>query len=150
MAQQANIVAFDGESTPVSHTFVADHVEYTGADLQAFWQEKTAGVPEYAQGTMILSRRKVNSGLTRIGLRVNLPVMESVSGANLSGYTAAPKVAYTDAAEYVQWVHPRSLAAGRRNVKAIVTNLLRDYALTAVPATSGVLYDACVQIIFPN
>lgn len=150
MAQQANIVAFDGESTPVSHTFVADHVEYTGADLQAFWQEKTAGVPEYAQGSLILSRRKVNSGLTRIGLRVNLPVMESVSGANLSGYTAAPKVAYTDAAEYVQWVHPRSLSAGRKNVKAIVTNILRDNASTAAAISTGPLYDACVQIIFPN
>jgi len=150
MAAQADIIAFDGESTPVSHTFVVDHVEYTGTDLNAFWQEKTPGVPENAQGTVQLSRRKVNSGMTRIGFMVKLPVMESVNGANLSGYTAAPKVAYVDSAEGVQWVHPRSLAQGRQNAKTILFRILGNQTTTSAAIASGVAYDAQVRLVFPS
>lgn len=150
MAAQADLTAYDGEASPVAHVFVADHVEYTGTDLQAFWQEKTVGVPEYAQGSVILTRRKVNSGLTRIGLMVKLPVMESVSGSNPSGYTAAPKVAYVDSYEGVQWVHPRSLAIGRQNVKSIFRNLLNSNVTTTAAVGAGFLYDAQVRLVFPN
>jgi len=150
MAALADIIAFDGESTPVQHTFVADHVEYTGSDLIASWQEKTVGVPEYAQGSLVLSRRKANSGMVRIGLKVNLPVMESVSGQNLSGYTAAPKVAYVDSYEGVQWVHSRSLAQGRQNVKSIFKNILANTTVTQVAIAAGPIYDAQVRLVFPN
>lgn len=150
MGQLADIIAFDGESTPVQHTFIADHVEYTGNDLIASWQEKVVGVPEYAQGSIILSRRKANSGMVRIGMKVNLPVMESVSGQNLSGYTAAPKVAYVDSYEGVQWVHSRSLAQGRNNVKSIMRNILTNTSVTGPAIASGVLYDAQVRLVFPN
>lgn len=150
MAAIADITVFDGETTPLQHVFYADHVEYTGQDLVALWQEKVAGVPEYAQGTISLTRRKVNSGLIRIGCMVKLPVMESVNGANLSGYTAAPKVAYVDSYEGVQWSHPRSLAQGRQNVKTIYKNLLFDSAVTGSVISSGVLYNAQVRLVFPN
>lgn len=150
MAALADIVAYDGASTPVAHTFVADHVEYTGNDLIASWQEKTVGVPEYAQGSILLTRRKAQSGMTRIGMKVNLPVMESVSGQNLSGYTAAPKVAYVDSYEGVQWVHSRSLAQGRQNAKSIFINLMRNSGVTSPPVETGVLYDAQVRLVFPS
>jgi len=150
MAAMADITAYDGESTPVAHVFVADHVEYSGSDLSAHWQEKTVGVPEYAQGTLLLSRKKVSSGITRVALRVTLPVMESVNGANLSGYTAAPKVAYVDTSEHVQWIHPRSLAQGRQNSRTILRNINTNNT-TSSPATSGgMAYDAFVRLVFPS
>ena len=150
MAALADITAYDGESTPVAHVFYADHVEYDGNNLQALWAEKVAGVPEYAQGTMALSKKKVASGMTRVGIRVNLPVMESVSGANLSGYTAAPKVAYVDSSEQVQWIHSRSLAQGRQNSRNILRNVVGNNATTATPITTGMVYDAFVRLVFPN
>lgn len=150
MAALADIVAFDGESTPVSHTFYADHVEYTGSDLVALWSEKVVGVPEYAQGTATLTRKKVASGMTRVAFRVNLPVMESVSGANLAGYTAAPKVAYVDSCEDVQWIHPRSLQQGRNNVRSLLLNVRRNVSTTYGAITAGLLYDAQVRMVFPN
>jgi hypothetical protein len=150
MAQLADITAYDGESTPVAHAFVADHVEYTGNDLLALWSEKTVGVPEYAQGTLQLSKKKVASGMVRVGLRVNLPVMESVSGANLSGYTAAPKVAYVDSSEQVQWIHARSLAQGRQNSRQILRNIAGSNSSTATPVSSGMAYDAFVRLVFPS
>lgn len=150
MAALADIVVYDGAATPVSHTFVADHVEYTGNDLIANWQEKTIGVPEYAQGTLVLTRRKVNNGVTRVGFRVNLPVMESVSGQNLSGYTAAPKVAYVDSYEGTSWVHSRSLASGRQHAKTIFRNILSNSTTSNAVIEAGVLYDAQVRLVFPN
>lgn len=150
MAALADLAVYDGESTPVLHTFVADHVEYTGSDLIATWQEKVVGVPEYAQGTIVLTRRKASSGMVRVGMKVNLPVMESVSGQNLSGYTAAPKVAYVDSYEGVQWVHSRSLAIGRQNAKSIFRYLISNAVATTPAITAGVLYDAQVRLVFPN
>lgn len=150
MAAIADITAYDGESTPVAHVFYADHVEYDGNNLQALWGEKVAGVPEYAQGTMTLSKKKVASGMTRVGLRVNLPVLESVSGANLSGYTAAPKVAYVDSSEQVQWVHSRSLAQGRQNSRQLLRNVAGNNSSTATPVSTGMAYDAFVRLVFPN
>jgi len=150
MAAIADIIAYDGESTPVAHTFVADHVEYTGNDLLALWSEKTVGVPESAQGTMQLSKKKVASGMIRVGLRVNLPVMESVSGQNLSGYTAAPKVAYVDSSEQVQWVHTRSLAQGRQNSRQVLRNVTGNNSSTATPVSTGMAYDAFVRLVFPS
>jgi hypothetical protein len=150
MAAIADIVAYDGESTPVLHTFYADHVEYTGNDLIALWSEKVVGVPEYAQGTIRLSKKKVASGMVRVGLRVDLPVMESVSGQNLSGYTAAPKVAYVDSSEQVQWVHARSLAQGRNNTRWILRNVTCNATASNTPITSGFVYDAIVRLVFPS
>jgi hypothetical protein len=150
MAAIADLVAYDGETTPVAHTFYADHVEYTGNDLIALWSEKTVGVPEYAQGTVRLSKKKVASGMVRVGLRVDLPVMESVSGQNLSGYTAAPKVAYVDSSEQVQWIHSRSLAQGRSNTRWILRNLTNNAATSTTPVTGGFAYDALVRLVFPS
>lgn len=151
MAALADFTVYDGETTPVAHAMFADHVEYTGNDLTATWREVVAGVPEYAQGTAILTKKKVGSGMQRVGFRVNLPVMESVSGNNLSGYTAAPKVAYVDSHESVQWVHPRSLAQGRQNVRSMVRNYWYNGVSTSVAAlTTGLSYDSQVRLVFPS
>ncbi|DAD49878.1 TPA_asm: coat protein [ssRNA phage ESE005] len=150
MAQIADIVAFDGESTPVSHTFYADHVEYAGGDLTARYEEKVAGVPAYAQGTVSLTRRKVKSGMVRSALRVNIHSLEQASGSNLAGYTAPPKVANTDSYELVQWWAPRSVYQGRQNVRTIARNILNNATTTQTPSTAGFTYDAQVRDIWPN
>lgn len=150
MGQQADFTVYDGEATPVAHVFVADRVEFNKGDLIAYWQEKTAGIPEYAQANAQLTRRKVQSGLTRVGFRINVPIMEAIAGQNSLGYTAAPKVAYTESNEDVQWIHPRSMAQGRQNVKTMVRNVLSNVATTTAAVSAGLLYDAMVRIIFPS
>jgi len=150
MAQIADIIAFDGESTPVQHTFYADHVEYVNGDLTAYYEEKVANVPAYAQGTALLTRRKVKSGMVRSALRVNIHALEQAAGQNLAGYTAPPKVANTDSYEMVQWWAPRSISQGRQNVRTLAKNIINGQTTTQTPTTSGFFYDAQVRDIWPN
>lgn len=137
MSAIANIVAFDGQSTPVSHTFVADTVAREGTSTIATYKEATAGVPDYAQGRITVKRQKLASGVNRASVRVELPVMESVSGQNAAGYTAAPKVAYVDTVEAVGYYHERSTIAGRRSSRQLALNVLGNISTSVAAATSG-------------
>lgn len=149
MAQQANITVFDGASTPVSHTLIGEGVEkLADGSLVARWKESLIGVPDYAQMRITATKKKLPSGVFRVAFRAEVPVMESISGQNAAGYTAAPKVAYTDTAEQVGYYHERSTIAGRRLVRQIVTNLSNNVSTTVTPATAGFLpdlFDTLVQ-----
>lgn len=138
MSAIANLVAYDGQSTPVIHTFYPESVsrEADGA-VKATWKEAAVGVPDYAQGRVTAVGRKLKSGVNRVSVRVELPVMESVSGVNASGYTAAPKVAYVDAFEGTLYGSPRSTIAGRRGVRQLGVNIINGSAGSTVPITSG-------------
>lgn len=152
MATQADFTVYDGEVTPVAHIFVADHVEYDGKALTAIYSEKKANIPEYAQVNAVLKKMPVKGGMTRVGYRVNVPVMEALASnsGNSSGYVAQPKVAYVDSTEIVQWVHTRSLSQGRLNSIMMALNFVRNLATTQTPISSGVFYDAFVRLVFPS
>lgn len=150
MSAIANIVAFDGAATPLSHTFVAESVSRAGSDTIATYKEATAGVPDYAQGRVSIKRTKLGSGVNRVAVRVELPVMESVSGVNSAGYTAAPKVAYTDTAEVVGYFHDRSLIAGRRSVRQLAINISGNISTSVAAATSGPVSEMFDTLISPT
>lgn len=150
MANIANITVFDGAATPVSHTLVPVQIFREGRKVNADWKENLAGVPDYAQMTLRISSEKLPSGVTKVTTRVEVPVMESVSGQNAAGYTAAPKVAYVDRAEEIHYVNPRSIIAGRRNARQILTNLLGNVSTTVTPATAGFAVDAIDNLIMPT
>lgn len=150
MSAIANITVFDGQSTPVSHTFVAESVSRAGNDVIATYKEATAGVPDYAQGRITLKRTKLGSGVTRSSVRVELPVMESVSGVNAAGYTAAPKVAYVDAVEVINYGHERSLIAGRRSVRQMAINLTANVSTSVAAATSGPVPELIDTLVAPT
>jgi len=150
MSAIASHVAFDGASTPVSHTFLAEGVQDIADGLMATWKEVIGTTPEYASNRVSLSKRKLKSGVVRVAMRVEIPVMESISGQNASGYTAAPKVAYVDAVEIVQYAHPRSTTLGRRLVRQLAINSANGVATTVTPVTSGQIVEAFDALLMPT
>ena len=144
MANIANIVVFDGAAVPVSHTLVPVDVSKdpkTGA-IVALWREQIPNLPTYAQvtATARLSKSR-RSGIWNVDFRVEVPVMESVSGQNSSGYTAAPKVAYIDTTGIYGHYHERGTIAGRRLSRQLALNIGGNISTSVVAATSGVLPD---------
>lgn len=150
MSAIANIVAFDGQSTPVSHTFVAESVARNGTEVIATYKEATAGVPDYAQGRVTIKKAKLPSGVWRASVRVELPVMESISGQNSAGYTAPPKVAYTDTVETVGYYHERSTIAGRRGSRQLAVNIMGNISTTVAAATAGPASELFDTLISPT
>lgn len=148
MAAQANITVFDGASTPVSHTLIGEGIErLPDGTLKASWKESLAGVPDYAQIRVTGTKRKLKSGVFRVSFRVEVPVMESISGQNLSGYTAPPKVAYVDTTEIVGYFHERSIVTGRRLSRQLAVNLGGNISTTVTPVATGPLPELFDQLI---
>lgn len=151
MGQQANITVFDGASTPVSHTLtpVDNKVLKDGTRL-AVWRENNAALPTVAQVRVELRQKEFPSGVVETRTRVVVPVMESVAGQNAAGYTAAPKVAYTDACEFVQYSHPRSTSTSRRLAAQIMRNLVNNATTSVTPVNLGVIDEAAIQLFMPT
>lgn len=70
-------------------------------------------------------------------MRVVVPVMESVSGQNAAGYTAAPKVAYENTVVTTGFFHERSDSVGRRLVRQLSLNILGSIGTSVTPVQTG-------------
>lgn len=150
MSNIANITVFDGASTPVSHTLVAENVTREKGRITANWAEKIPGVPQYAQVRTSMSIEKMRSGVYKVEQRVEVPVMETVSGQNAAGYTAAPKVAYINTVVTTGWFHERSDLTGRRLVRQLSTNLCNNVSTSVTPATAGPLVELFDMLVAPT
>lgn len=152
MSAQANIVAFDGASTPVSHTLVAASVgkDPKTGDVVAVWREGITTIPSYAQVVCESRARRLPSGVWRVQLSVSVPVMESISGQNAAGYTAAPKVAYTNRIDVVGYFHERSTIAERRLCRQLAINIANGIATTVTPVTTGPTPELIDQLVSPS
>lgn len=138
MANIANLVAFDGASTPVSHTLVPVSVSREGkTKVLAEWREALASIPVYAQVKTRMSLERLPTGVYKCVNRVSVPVMESVSGQNASGYTAAPKIAYENTVETTGLFHERSDVAGRRLARQLSLNINGGIVTSVTPSTTG-------------
>lgn len=137
MAAQAPLTVFDGANTPLSHTFAEDGAFREVNNITAHWKELSASLPAEALNRITFRQQKQKNGIVRCAVRVEFPVMESVSGVNAQGYTAAPRVAYVETAEYVSYVHTRSTELGRRIVRQVLLNLMGNIATSVAPATAG-------------
>ncbi len=139
MSSIANIVAFDGAATPVSHTLVPVSVTREKEKVTALWREALAGVPVYAQVTVVMTLERLRSGVYKVVNRVSVPVQEVVTGSNSSGYSAAPKVAYVNTVETTGLFHERSDVSGRRLVRQLALNIDGSVSTSVAPATTGPL-----------
>lgn len=146
----ANIVAFDGAATPVSHTFVPVSVVREGGEVIAHWREQLANVPVYAQPSVVMKLKRMNSGVYRVSSRVMVPVMEAIGAQNAAGYTAAPKVAYENTDENIGYFHERSDNAGRKLVRQLAINILNGVATSVTPVVVGPVADLFDQLSAPN
>lgn len=148
MAAQANITVFDGAATPVSHTLVGEGIErMPDGSLVGRWKESLAGVPDYAQVRVTMTKRKLPSGTWRVAVRSEVPVMESISGQNSAGYTAPPKVAHVVTVEAVGLFSARSTVTERRLARQITTNLLGNISTSVVPVSTGPAPELLDQLI---
>lgn len=150
MSNIANIVAFDGASTPVSHTLVPLSVTREKGIVKAEWREQVASLPAYAQVTASQTIEKMKSGVYKVETRVAVPVMESVSGQNAAGYTAAPKVAYTNQLICTGWFHERSTISDRRLARQLLINVLGNISTSVAPATTGFAPELIDQLVAPT
>lgn len=151
MSQIANITVFDGAGTPVSHTLTAMEIARApDGSVTAKWQEITAGVPAYASISMMIKKTILKSGVTKTERTVIVPVMESVSGQNSQGYTAAPKVAYEDKYVHIAYAHPRSTQTSRRLSRQIGINLDGNVSTSVAAATTGFVPDAFDNLVLPT
>lgn len=153
MSNIANIVVFDGAVPPVAHTLVPVDVSRdpkTGA-IEAVWREQVASLPTYAQVTARarLTKNK-RSGVWNVDFRVEVPVMESVSGSNSAGYTAAPKVAYVDTTGLYGHYHERGSIAGRRLSRQIAVNVGGNVSTSVTAATTGVVPELFDTLVMPT
>lgn len=150
MSAIANITVFDGAATPVSHTLVPVSVTRDKGLVKAEWRESALGVPAYAQITASMTIEKMKSGVYKVEQRVNVPVMESISGQNAAGYTAAPKVAYTNQVVTTGWYHERSDIAGRRLARQLAINLSGNIATSVTPLATGPLPELFDLLVAPT
>lgn len=151
MSNIANIVVFDGQAVPVSHTFIGESVAREGkTTVVATYKEAAAGVPDEAQGRITLKRTRLPSGVMRQSVRVEIPVMEAINGQNASGYTAAPKVAYVDAVEVVSYASKRSIIANRRSVRQLAINVSGNVSTSVAAVTTGPVPELFDTLITPT
>lgn len=137
MSAISNITVFDGAAVPVSHTLVAESVTKSGNKVTAVWREKVATLPQYAQVSLSMSMELTKSGVYMVEERLEVPVMESVSGQNAAGYTAAPKVAYVDTQVIRGMFHERGSVVGRRLCRQMGLNIHGGIATSVTPVTTG-------------
>lgn len=150
MSQIANIAVYDGAATPVLHTLIPVSVTREGGKVKAEWREALTGVPVNAQVRCSMVIEKLPSGVYRTETRVAVPVMETVSGQNAAGYTAAPKIAYENTISMTGFFHERSDVAGRRLVKQIAANLLNNISTSVAAASVGPISDLVDSLVAPT
>lgn len=151
MSAQANIVAFDGAATPVSHTLVpvSAAINEPGV-LGANWEERITTLPMYAQVSVSVRQRMLKSGIWQVSTTVVVPVMESINGQNASGYTAAPQVAYKNTIVIHGYFHRRATLAERRLARQLALNIAGNITTSVAPVTSGPVPELVDQNILPS
>lgn len=148
MTAQATITAFDGAATPVSHTLVGEQVfRDKDGTLRATWKESLPSVPDAAQVRITQTKKKLPSGIIRVSSRAEVPVMEAINAQNSSGYTAPPKVAFTDTTEVVGYYHERSTVTSRRLSRQLAINVANGIATTVTPVSTGPAAELFDQLI---
>lgn len=126
MASFADIVLNDGQATPVAKTFKVK----LNDNMVSVWEQRDLGVPiGYA---IVRVQTKDTATVRKVSVSVSVPTLEAVSGANLSGFTPAPKVAYTHRANAEFILPQRGTTQERKNVKAFLTSLLGNATVASM------------------
>lgn len=129
MPQTAPITAYDGENTPVLHTFNPDGRDAQGVVFR--WKESD-GTP-LGDNVLTISKRNV-ADKTKVRLLLAMPITvdETINGV------VVPKVAREAYADLTLTFRDSSNAQERENVLKILGNVL--------VANSGVFWDVAVDL----
>lgn len=151
MAAIANVTVFDGATTPVSHTFVPVSVSRDKPNrIKAEWRETGLAVPTIAQPRLTIMLEQLSSGVYRVERKLVVPVMESITGQNVAGYTAQPKIAHELTDVHVGMFHSRSDVAGRRLVRQLGINLDGGIATSVAPVVTGPVAELFDLLVCPT
>ena len=121
MAQIADIVISDGAATPVAHIFTP-----VATSPKAIYREGISNLPLVGQGQAMIGGGVPGAALQRVKLTLALPALETATGANADGYTAAPKVAYTNTVQVEFLLPSRGTAQQRQDLRVMLSNMLLD------------------------
>lgn len=130
MAAIANIVLADGQATPVNKTFAPAK---TSADY-ALLEDRSAGIyVGFNKLTMALVRPNGSANGTRnlkLSMKIETPKLEVVSNNTVTGIAPAPTVSYRPTAELIFTFPERCTLQDRKDLQALVKNLLANVNAT--------------------
>lgn len=121
MATIANIAVQDGKATPLTHTFNA-----IKSGESSLWRTSDSALPLVGQEVIKVTLKSVSPGVKNVVVSLDLPALETATGANSSGYTAAPKVGYTNRLVCSFLLPERGTAAQRTDLRVLLKNLLTN------------------------
>lgn len=120
MSQIGNIVINDGKATPVAHTF-----NPVQSSPIAIYREALSTLPLIGNAVIEL-RPSMQGDLNKVKIVLAVPVLETQTGANAQGYTAAPKVAYVNKVNMEFFLPSRGTGDQRKDLRVLASNLLKD------------------------
>lgn len=121
----ANIVINDGATVPVAHTFTP-----VQSGQNSIYRDTIAGLPVFGQASIrLLTKLDSGTGLNKVKMVLDVPVMESVVGANGAGYTAAPRVAFSAKVNLDFILPSRSSVQNRKDLRSLLINALSNAQL---------------------
>lgn len=121
MSAIAAITIADGKGTPENHVYYP-----ITSGLKALWRTSVSTLPFVGQEPLSLSQKDINPQIKSVTLTIDLPALETATDANSSGYTAAPKVAYTNRVTCVFMLPNRGTAAQRTDLRTLLKNALSN------------------------
>lgn len=126
MAAIAPISIIDGKGTPDTHVFnpiasVPPTYRRNGVVGQSVIQQERLLVK--------VAAAKQSSGINRVSIVLVIPVSEVPAGGTGSGYVAPPAVAHEMTAKVEFLLHNRSDVAGRKDLRTLLSNALKDPAI---------------------
>jgi hypothetical protein len=133
MGIRANIILTDGAGTPVNRTYYPMATK----DKVLFWIDRTQPIFAGQNQLSLLQRPAAKDAPAyKFDWKLSCPILaELSSGGSAAGYTADPKVAYTNLANLGFVFHERSTLQERKDVlyqtrdlidEAIMTNLVEN------------------------
>jgi len=135
LAQQLAITLTDAASTPVNRVFAPAKRD---ADVYRWDYRGTGIIAAYDQLTISTRLPSKSSKATKVTMRLACPTMEQTSASTATGIQPAPTVAYTSIGEITLVLPERSNLQDRKNILAMMRDLIGEALTTAVVET----YDA--------
>lgn len=121
MSAIAAITIADGKGSPIDHVF-----QPIASGFDSLYRTQNSVLPLIGQEIVRTSIKKVNPNVQSVIVAIELPALETATDANSSGYTAAPKVAYTSRATVTFMLPNRGTAAQRTDLRVLLKNLLAN------------------------
>lgn len=121
--QIATITINDGQSTPVAHAF-----NPIVSVPPTYRRNGVPGQAAIAQERLLINNimAKTRDGVNKVHIELVIPVSEVPAGGTGAGYTAPPAIAHEMRAKVELFFHQRSVTEGRKDLRVMLSNLLKD------------------------